>query len=197
VLLCSISDGPPATDSDRTEWDIYAIPSSDECDHNSPNKCQQAFKVIMSVLVFAVVLTSTVFSNGALLLAASNLAVNEVNGTAVNCTACRYLSLNETCEDVYRVKWAWSLFLMLCLPYAFVVIRNLNRVVSSYRVENSRTKKFSSKDYWVTLGIVMLIETMHAAGVVIFVFNVLPAVDNVVEVSNPISINNNNYKTAR
>ena len=161
-------------------------------------------KLLTYVFVCGSVLTLASFSNGALLLAASNLRPSsnyKQNQGALRCAAglqsslsCVALPRNKSGEysasgltclppsgdvweanecSVHRAMWGWSLFMMVCMPYAFVFIRNLKRIVRG---------KYRKPITWSTLGMVLVVETMYAVGMSIFVFIVLPSVDNVIEV---------------
>lgn len=79
---------------------------------------------------------------------------------------------------VHQVMWGWSLFMMVCTPYAFVVLRNLRRVAAG---------KYQYPKSWKVLGIALLVETMYAVGVDLMVFIALPTLDNVIEVGNEIN----------
>lgn len=78
---------------------------------------------------------------------------------------------------VHRVMWGWSLLLMVCIPYVFVVVRNLRRLCL-----NSK-KHPTTIDYRASAGLVLLVETLYAVGVSVLVFVAMPASDNVFEVS--------------
>jgi len=161
-------------------------------------------KVLTYIVIFGSVLTLASFSNGALLLATSNLrppSNYKPDQGALRCSgnqtspSCISLPRNKsgdysasglTCLlssggdlweanecPVHRAMWGWSLFMMVCMPYAFVFLRNLKRVLSG---------KYRKKVNWKTLGIVLVIETMYAVGISLLVFIALPSVDNVVEV---------------
>ena len=142
-------------------------------------------------------------SNGALLLAASNLRPTSNYRPEIpalrcagpsNSPICLALPRNESRQYdsnvkmdclpsdqpfdaneciVHRAMWGWSLFIMVCMPYAFVFLRNLKRVVSC---------KYRRPVNWKTLGIVLIPETLYAIGMSMLVFIVLPSVDNIIEV---------------
>lgn len=86
------------------------------------------------------------------------------------------VNLTYTVEEcvVHKVMWGWSLFLMICMPYAFVTVRNLKRVMNG---------NYHQLVNWKTLGFALIVETMHAVGIALMVFIALPALDNVIEVS--------------
>lgn len=73
----------------------------------------------------------------------------------------------------HRVMWGWSLFVMVCMPYAFTFVRNLRRIING---------KYKRRINWKTVFVVIIIETLYAVGMSLLVFVVLPTVDNVIEV---------------
>lgn len=165
-------------------------------------------KVVAYIVVFCAVLALAMLSNGALLLAASNVrptsnyspskpallcADEPENG--MSCYSLRRNASRQYTESgleeclpsgeyrkllyanecvTHRVMWGWSLFVMVCMPYALTFVRNLRRIV---------TGRFRRRVNWRTLFFVMIIETLYAVGTSLLVFIVLPTVDSVIEVS--------------
>ena len=72
---------------------------------------------------------------------------------------------------VVRNYWAWSIFLMICTPYAFIFIRCFWRVLFK-RKKNPEISTFL---------FALIIETLHTIGLCLLVFIVLPSLDNAVQ----------------
>lgn len=74
---------------------------------------------------------------------------------------------------VYRTLWAWSIFIMVSAPYAFVFVRCAWRV----------TFRSTSKPKISAFLVAALVETIHTVGVSVFAFIVLPSADSAILVS--------------
>src|SRR6218665_1448516 len=71
---------------------------------------------------------------------------------------------------VSRIYWAWSLYLMICSPFAFIFLRNVWRLC--FKTQHR------SRNLLRAMIVVLIIETLHTIGLSLLVFLVLPSLDN-------------------
>ncbi|XP_042909493.1 chitin synthase chs-2 [Parasteatoda tepidariorum] len=157
---------------DVKNWDVFVVTQPKDEDETVISKAVditlKAFKLLIYLLTFCVVLGSAVISKGTLLFMTSNIKGNK------NPQVCkRGLGLDRDKDyevflpEFERIPWIWSLFLALIVPELFALFRSTRICVfKSYK----KPKLFTFISLFIG-------ETLYAVGLSLLVFIVLPDLD--------------------
>ncbi|KAL5005923.1 hypothetical protein ScPMuIL_017081 [Solemya velum] len=121
-------------------------------------------KIMTCFIIFLVVLCTAVISKLTLLLMTSNIFPPVNNQSFPIKTAHGQLTYRTTMTDV---RWIWAVMIVTFMPYFFTIVKSVRRLCF---------KRNNSMDL-STLGIVLLVETVHSLGMALAVFVVLPNLD--------------------
>ncbi|XP_046355616.2 chitin synthase chs-1-like [Haliotis rufescens] len=170
-------DNVPSTNSsDKTEhrapagWDT--TPTSHDKHRDSSSELEdwdllyKIIRVIVCSLFFCLVLLTATSSKLSLLMMVSNIHVSRDvdvvfrNPKGTNLT-------ESTSELVINVNWIWALLCVMILPYIFTILSCLWRMLTMNL----------GKLHLPSLILALIPEVLHAGGLTLFIFYVLPSFD--------------------
>ncbi|XP_043647130.1 chitin synthase chs-2 isoform X1 [Drosophila teissieri] len=153
-------------------WDSFQDPpskktSGSDADWKKLQFCLKLFKLCIYLLVFAVVLATSVFAKLAYLYMAGN-----TGGTGSRVQVCsKYLLRHGQVEampsELDQIAWVWALIFAFATPELLTFLRALRICMFKRELRPSGLE----------VGLVTLFELLHVVGLALLTFTVLPALD--------------------
>ncbi|XP_076333773.1 chitin synthase chs-2-like isoform X2 [Tachypleus tridentatus] len=157
--------------STENMWDVFSETPPEEDDLTETSKWVEVVMKVMKVIVYGVTLTivlsSAVLSKITLLFMTSQVKAHTVQICKKGLDLERDKDYQAAITDVERAEWIWCLYFALIIPEVFTLFRSTRICIfKSYR-----------KPQRDTFLIVFIAESLHALGLVLLVFVVLPDLD--------------------
>ncbi|ESO82502.1 hypothetical protein LOTGIDRAFT_91642, partial [Lottia gigantea] len=154
------------------KWDIFREDGEEEISTSSESKIWKkvnlVVKILASLFLFTTILGTAIISKLSFLFMTYHINPIQkafIIGDNPNITD-QYLII-KTNDRPLDVKWLWSLFLSMCLPYAFIFVGNV--WVNCFKTTRSITL--------LPFITVFVTESLHSVGLCLLVFYVIPSFD--------------------
>ncbi|XP_052234766.1 chitin synthase chs-1-like isoform X1 [Dreissena polymorpha] len=153
------------------QWDRFTQSSSDNISSNDIEFWESVFvvtKIVVCGLLFAVTLFSAVVTKLCLVIITANIFPS-TNETSLENRLKSFNGFLTYKNGVTNVQWIWALILMSGAPYFFTCVKALSRLL--FQMSGR-----ASPD-WITIAVVLLVETLHSIGLNIMMFIIIPNLD--------------------
>ncbi|VDD93431.1 unnamed protein product, partial [Enterobius vermicularis] len=153
-------------------WDIFRLlpPAPDKLGKGFWHDVSlQVLKISCFFVLFFLTLISATVAKGSFLLMTSAVGWSDREMAICNDKIPEAKINKVRIEQKHVIKWIWALFLSICAPELFCFVRSFHRTL----FRNVKRPTFAQ---FIT---VFCIETMHAVGVAVLVFRILPDLDAV------------------
>ncbi|CAB3404677.1 unnamed protein product [Caenorhabditis bovis] len=166
------SDANISTVAESKGWDIFRLlpPKPDKIGHGFWHDASlQVLKLATFIVLFALTLGSAVIAKITFILMASAIGSGGQTVEICNLVITEATRNTVKLKNAHIVKWVWALLISLCAPEALCFVRSMHRTM----FRNVKRPTF------IQFSVVLVIESLHAVGVGILVFRILPDLEAV------------------